>query len=459
MNPRTDKSEEKNDKIAAPKFNYSNIKSKSKTFGEVELKYISFGDLIFFAELLDKTPDDKEFVVKVLYHQLIIPKVSLIKFSKIPDEQLIELARDFIRHEEHTFEYFEETTNAEFFTNFREAIKIYHQKRVERLQTAFGPMINYSKEILEDFNKRYAGIIQTTYISELIQTVSKIAEQFGKSQLHIADSLRPAIEQSQLVVHILSERLMPQINLWQKWIEQNRAIFDNYTRFWGKFQEQYRITEQEAILILRKYKWFMTPSLPLSFAFEAVKIGKREGNQRKAMNKLFVHHFSVDNFKNLENLVDKWEVNEIFKPRMKIFRDCVSGIRNSEGKYNPSNIVLPALIAQIDAIQQDFMEKNGLSFDLRGRRWKDRGGNTVDRKTWFKNQTNGQDMLDLANDIFLNILFQRSQPGQPLETPFTFNRHKIMHGECLRYGRIDNTIRAFLILDFLATLSNSGGNP
>jgi len=56
---------------------------------------------------------------------------------------------------------------------------------------------------------------------------------------------------------------------------------------------------------------------------------------------------------------------------------------------------------------------------------------------------------ELANEVFLNILFQGSQRGEPLKTPFTFNRHKIMHGEYVKYGRIDNTIRAFLILDFL----------
>ena len=70
MNSQTNKSEEENDKIVTLKFNYSNAKSKSKTFGEIELKYISAGDLIFFVKLLDKVKDDKEFVTQVLYHQL-----------------------------------------------------------------------------------------------------------------------------------------------------------------------------------------------------------------------------------------------------------------------------------------------------------------------------------------------------------------------------------------------------
>jgi len=456
MNSQANKSEEENDKIITLKFNYSNAKSKSKTFGKIEFKYISVGDLTFFVELLDKVKDDKEFVTQVLYHQLTTPKISFTEFNKILDDELIEIARDFVGHEQHIFQYFIKTTDTEFFTNFRKAIKTYHQKQVERLQTALGPMIESSIRVLENFNKQYTSIIKhTTYIAESIGTISKVAEQFREAQLSIVESLRPVIEQCQLIARIVSEYLAPQINFWQNWVEQNREIFNPYRRFWQIFQEQYKITEQEAIQVLRKYKWFITPSLPLTFISTVVKIGKREGNQRKAINRLFIDYFSSNNFENLEKLVDGWQTNEIFKPRMKIFRDCVSVMRNAKGKYNPSTIVLPTLIAQIDGIRREFIEQNGLYFDLR--RWVDREGNVVEWKAWFRGQTSGQELLDLANDIFLNILFQKSQPGRPLETPFTFNRHKIMHGEYLRYGRIDHTIRAFLILDFLAILSNREG--
>lgn len=50
------------------------------------------------------------------------------------------------------------------------------------------------------------------------------------------------------------------------------------------------------------------------------------------------------------------------------------------------------------------------------------------------------------------VICQKSQIGKPLEAPFTFSRHKILHGGYVKYGRIDNTIRAFLVLDFLASL-------
>ena len=437
---------------------FSNTTTESKTLGEVELKYVSVGDLEFFVELLDKVEDDREFVLQVLYHQLITPEVSFAEFSKTPDDELIKVARDLVRHEEHTFQYFKETTDAELFANFREAIETYHQKQVEQLQAILEPMIESSERIFESFGRQYADIIQqalepTSYIAELMKEVSRIGEKFRESHLRFAESLRPAIEY-QLTARIVSEALMPQMNFWQNWVEQNKAaMFDSYARFWQTFQEQYEVAEEEAIEILRKHKWFMTLSLPLGFVFEAVRIGRRKGNQRKAMNRLFADYFSSHDFENLENLVDGWKTNAIFEPRMKIFKDCVLVMGNAKSRYNPSNVVLPTLIAQIDGIQMEFMEKKGLSFDLKKRKWRNKDGKVVCQTAWFKSQTSNQKLLDLANDVFLNILFQGAQRGQPLGIPFTFSRHKIMHGEYLRYGRIDNTIRAFLILDFLATLS------
>jgi len=141
MNSQINKIEEKKDKNYTIKINYSNIKIKSKTFGEIELKYISVGDLEFFIKLLDMVEDDKEFAMMVIHHQLITPKVSFIELKKIPESEFIELVKDFVKHELYKFQYFKETTDTEFYTSFREAIKTYNQKQVERLQVALGPII------------------------------------------------------------------------------------------------------------------------------------------------------------------------------------------------------------------------------------------------------------------------------------------------------------------------------
>lgn len=57
------------------------------------------------------------------------------------------------------------------------------------------------------------------------------------------------------------------------------------------------------------------------------------------------------------------------------------------------------------------------------------------------------------NDIFLNVLFQKTMPGEDYKTSIHFSRHKILHGENFRYGRKDYTMRCFMILDFLYEIS------
>jgi hypothetical protein len=215
-------------------------------------------------------------------------------------------------------------------------------------------------------------------------------------------------------------------------------------RILAELEERFQVAEAEATCVLHKYKWFVSPSMPASLLFEVVKLGRQEGNQRGAINRLFIEYFSADDYAELDQLVEDWRVNPLFEPRIKILGDCVAVLKGTKGQYNPSNVIIPTLIAQIDGIIADYLQQEGVN-------WSDR----EERKRWkehFKPHTADQYLPDLANEVILNLLFQKAWPGQSLSTPFTFSRHKIMHGEYTRYGRIDNTIRAFLILDFLSQL-------
>lgn len=267
-------------------------------------------------------------------------------------------------------------------------------------------------------------------IAKTFETIDLVSKQVQES-LRIIESFGQTIQNSVKDIHYALETLKDPVD-----------IFEKYNKYWQNFQQQYEITEQEANSILRKYKWFMTPSLPFDFVHIVVEIGRKSGNQRANINKLFINHFTSNDFENLNTLVEEWNNISIFKPRMKIFKDCVSTLRDSKKITNPSNLVLPTLIAQIDGIQADFMELNGLSFDIKSRQWKDETGVQIHSKPWFEKQTSNhssiywsdQEMLNLCNHIFFDILFQKSNRGKSLDTPFTFSRHKIMHGEYINYG-------------------------
>jgi len=460
MDLRPKKSEQLKNKGVVLVLNSHNTKTKSETLGGVELKYVSYGDSIEFAKILQETTKDRDFVAKILFHQLVKPKISFGDFQKTSDVELETLAKAFVKNENHTFKYFQDT--GDYFKDFKKALVVGHEKHIEELRKTFEPIIKSAQETLTAFSKNYASVIQqaidgTSYIQESMRGLAQVVQQVSDTQRRLFESIKPAVEQYQAIAKIIAESLCPQIDFWQKWTEQNKKVFDSFSKYWADFQKTYNIAEQKAVGVLQKYKWFITPSFPMPFIFEVVKLDKKKGRQDKAVNGLFIKYFEAKNWQNLEGMVNDWKNKPLLKKRYKILADCVEVVKIASKKdVNGANVVLPTLITQIDGALTDYLNSKNIQWDCDYDDWIDRKTGKVKkigRKTQFKNskpKVLTTQLDDLANDIFLNILFQRSQKGKPLATPFSFNRHKIIHGESIKYGRKDYLIRAFMVLDLLA---------
>lgn len=439
-----------------------NTKTKLESLGDVELKYISSDDARGFEDLLWKELPDRKFTVQILFYQLVKPRIDFNDFEKISDQELEELGIAFVKNEGYTFKYFQDTGN--FFRDFKKSIVTWNEKHIEEIKKTFAPIIKSTQETLKAFDKNYFSIIQqaldgTSYVRETLQEIKNLSEQLRDTQFHFIESFKPIIEQYRLVSEIIKESLRPQIDFWQRWAEINKSVFQNFSKYWTEFQQIYSIAEQKAVKVLQKYKWFITPSFPMPFILDVMELEKKKDRQDKSINKLFVNYFEAKNWQNLEMVVCRWKSNPLFKKRYKIITDCVEIIKLADKKgINGANIVLPTLITQIDGILTDFLNSKGISWDCDYDDWVDSKSGKVKRigrKTQFKNTVPKiltTQFDDLASDIFLNILFQKSQKGKPLATPFNFNRHKIIHGENIKYGRKDYLIRAFMIIDFLAHL-------
>jgi hypothetical protein len=71
-------------------------------------------------------------------------------------------------------------------------------------------------------------------------------------------------------------------------------------------------------------------------------------------------------------------------------------------------------------------------------------------KMWYKKK--GDQNINCfypAIKLLIARLFQTAYNGSKLTKLPKFSRHKIMHGESIDYGNIENTIRAFMLIDFL----------
>jgi len=420
---------------------------KIKSLGEVVLKWISLSDVKKYAKFLEQDISSRDFTIKILFHQLIKPKIKLSNFKNLPDIEIIKLGKAFIKKEDYFFEYFQDT--GDFFKDFRKAINAKNKKIIEKFKVDFDPIIKSTQEMLASFNNNYASVVQqslfsSSYIQDTIRELSLVGKQAQEIQLKMTVSLKPIIERFSATARILTESIKPQIDFWQKWAEQNKSLYDGISLKLSEFQNRYKIAESKAVTVLRKYKWFISPNMPIDFIFKVVQLGQENGRQDRYMNKLFIDYFSENNWQNLETMEKNWKRNQLFKKRFKIIYDCIEILKTADAKINVVNVVLPTLISQIDGFLTDYLDLKNISV---------RSYN--EKKSQFKQNSSkpiSPELNTLANSVFLNILFQRSQKGQPLETPFNFNRHKIMHGENTNYGRKVYLIRSFLIIDFLASL-------
>jgi hypothetical protein len=292
-------------------------------------------------------------------------------------------------------------------------------------------------ESMASFDQAYTdSIIQSNRVSfSIFEALNSLQESMA------------SLETISLINHIDIETLSSQLSPILTTLE-GASIFEPYESLYDRVQ----IGHPQIIERLNEYQWFLLPEMPLSIAFEVYNLSSMD-KPRQRINKLFFDYFAFDNFKNLKDLVNKWNSDGKFRPgRLKVINDSLNVIINAENNKIPSTLIVPALIAQIDGIQREFLLKNNFKISWNNFRFEGKG-EPLNQKQAFKSIYSPDDAFSsIINEIILDVLFGNVYPGKPLKTPITFNRHKIMHGEHLTGGTKPNTIRLFIILDFLHDL-------
>lgn len=289
--------------------------------------------------------------------------------------------------------------------------------------------------------------------SDLVKcSVSPLSTIFTTPQINLYESLPSLFDIAEI------SKYFPTIseisNSWLK--ELNRSI-DSIKAL----SEQVLISHVESEEILIKYKWLISPSFPYDSKSAILEIYRNQSiSPRKkyyTINQIFREYLTGKNCKELIHLVKVRTDYPIIKKRKKILMDCVWAIKRKNSRFNPSNLVIPVLISQIDGILYDFFIHMNWKPDRT--QWID----TTKTHSGKKNQietftcivTKQQAIFQSAIHLLVNVLLQSALPDESkeeLSVPHTLSRHKILHGQFTTYGRLDNALRCFLIIDFLSYL-------
>lgn len=188
--------------------------------------------------------------------------------------------------------------------------------------------------------------------------------------------------------------------------------------------------------ILAEYNYLLPLTLPLgvySDLLEYLNNTKESANREKEIDNLLLKLFSYKKWEMASEIVSKLNNNDkINTKRIVILEDCIKVLKRNSRK-TAANTILPVLIAQID----------GIWVDILGSKDKDKLKNTI------KNMKNDK-YANPARELLVDILFQYTRTAIPVKSDFC--RNKILHGEEVEYGSINNVIRAFLIIEFLDSI-------
>lgn len=188
--------------------------------------------------------------------------------------------------------------------------------------------------------------------------------------------------------------------------------------------------------ILAEYNYLLPLTLPLgvySDLLEYLNNTKESANREKEIDNLLLKFFSYKKWEMASEIVSKLNNNDkINTKRIVILEDCIKVLKRNSRK-TAANTILPVLIAQID----------GIWVDILGSKDKDKLKNTI------KNMKNDK-YANPARELLVDILFQYTRTAIPVKSAFC--RNKILHGEEVEYGSINNVIRAFLIIEFLDSI-------
>ena len=265
-------------------------------------------------------------------------------------------------------------------------------------------------------------------------------------------------------------------DLLKKWNLELEAMIREWEKRWenlGIPEKQLRSTFLAVDKLGLKYGWvsnwgYFTPA-ELNDLLKKWTDGKLSvEEQEQIISNHFVEFYSKNSFKNLDECITSWNQNPIFYGRMSIFRDCLFALQNFTTSFNPSNLVVPVLISQIDGIIGELLKREGFVFCKNSMKWinpdKTTEGNLEKSfGSMIKNKRTRYGRYYIGNliqmhsryGVLVDGIFQRSIHGDDLKNPSFLSRHKILHGEDLKYGTIKNSIKLFLILEYLSEFSIS----
>lgn len=235
----------------------------------------------------------------------------------------------------------------------------------------------------------------------------------------------------------------------QSWHPQLDEIF-------RKFDAMLKAAEIDSTIvapILAKSNLWITPSMPYDLILKVKELANSNDIKVESVERIFLEYFEENDWVMLHEMIKSWETSHPFAQRRHIIYDAFDA--HKSGKYTLS---IPTLLTQVEGVLSSITGKKG------GKPYKLFEETIRQQYPDILNNVTKDILLEFATSLFLYKGIESEHfttDKLPLwleskgirEIDF-MNRHAILHGIHINYASKINSLRVFLLLDSLHSLTD-----
>lgn len=376
----------------------NNMEKDINGFGKVILRSITINDIIEAEKLagISKHSDyGYVFTNKLLSSMFVEPQMDSGDIDKLNEDILIELIDVAVKD--------------------LEIEKVYCKNKNKSLLR----LIFYN-----NYKKQYKKSIQFKF-PEIINDMSNLNFNLELPKINYYNNIFGKLNK------VIEKHILPAIT------EASRSLYYNITKN-NELYEDIKLTFIAA-------DWPLPQSISDKTINSIVRMHKK-GKSQYISNKI-ISYYHRQNFINMRQMVDSWNSNMSFIPRMHIFYEALDA--HLAKRYT---LTVPILFIQIEGILREYVNKYKLKTNYR---FKDLYEAVIgDTDSHFFSIWAISEVLSyyLQNHVYPAKSFDNLEEIKKPANTRQISRHTVIHGVAIKYDKPIYSLKLFLLLDALNAL-------
>lgn len=326
-----------------------------------------------------------------------------------------------------------------------------HKGHTEKLPEPFCSSTDQNNHHAENINSIVLNLDQTP-LPDLspLESLKKTKEALAKISHALLESTQFTVPITQHVIELLSECLN---SIQNQWFQQFAELGKSLERFFSYFE----IQAEEIAPKLQEAGLWISPNMSYGLISETIVLCKNPDSTPQELHKLFIDHYSRNEYALIIGTVNIWKTNPDFIERMEVVADALDAHINH--KFTLS---IPALLPVIEGVATDI---SGKSAGHPAKRIKEVIGDHCSEVLHAASRDVLLNLLDeigffepIKSTFFSSEKYSEFLVVNGIEEEECLNRHAILHGVQKKYASEINSLKAFLILDMLSDLERSTEN-